>query len=303
MGNIVLLGGGTGLVGSQLQVFLRNEGYEVRLLVRDRKKADGVSKFHWDPLKDEIDENAFHGIDYIINLSGASVGSKRWTASYKKEIRDSRVKSNALLVEGIKRNQVPLKKFISSSAVGYYVSSDIPFDEEGTKGTAFLSKVCEDWENAAKPLRDLHIPVAFVRTGIVFAPEGGFVKEMLPLFRLGLGSVLGNGKQLISWIHITDLCRVFIYLLKNEGTGGAYNAVSIKPASNREISQHIARILKRPLWLPPVPAFVLKALFGDFSYELLVSHNVVPKRLLEEGFSFKYPQTEEALRSCIEDKK
>jgi hypothetical protein len=295
----VLITGGSGLVGSSLTEVLLEQGYEVSHLGRTPKKKGNVVTYKWDYKENYIDKEAFEEVDYIINLAGANVGDGRWTASRKKEIYDSRVLSTQLLFETVRDNNISLKKIISASAVGFYPDSNELMTENMPAGEGFLADVCKNWEEKAHQFESLNIPVTIVRIGIVLSPKGGFADEMAKPIKLGFGAPLGNGKQLISWIHIDDLAAIFLKALEEEGFTGIYNGVSSTPASNAAITKEIASILKKPLWLPNVPAFALKILFGEFSYELLVKHNISAEKLKTSGFKFKYDDLNNALTSVL----
>lgn len=295
----VLITGGSGLVGTHLSKWLVQKGYKVAHLGRRPGTKNGITTYKWDYAGGYIDKAAFSGIDYIVNLAGASVAGGRWTPKRKKELYDSRVYSTRLLYETVKDEKIPLKKFISASAVGYYGSNPGLNTEDTAAGGDFLSKVCADWENEAHKFSALNIPLAVFRIGIVLAPDGGFIKEMGKPIKMGFGAILGTGKQLISWIHIDDLCAMILRAIEDESFTGTYNAVSHKPVSNEEVTRAMAKKLHRPLWLPKVPAFALKLILGGMSYELLVSHNASSKKLLDSGFKFKYPELDAALDDVL----
>jgi len=204
-----------------------------------------------------------------------------------------------LLFETIKNNNIAIKKIISASAVGFYPDSNALMTEDKPAGESFLAEVCKNWEEKTQQFTTLNIPTAVVRIGIVLSPKGGFVKEMGKSIKLGFGAALGNGKQMISWIHIDDLSTLFIKAIEQDNFTGIYNGVSPEPAANKEITTEMATILKKPLWLPNVPTFALKILFGEFSYELLVKHNISARKLVDAGFTFKYGELNGALTNVL----
>lgn len=295
----VLITGGSGLVGSKITELLLNNDFKVAYLGRTPKQKGEVITYKWDYKENYIDPNAFDGVDYIINLAGANVGDGRWTTSRKKEIYDSRVLSTQLLFDTVRDNNIPIKKFISASAVGFYQDSDKLMTEDMPAGESFLADVCKDWEEKAHQFESINIPVAIVRIGIVLSTKGGFASEMSRPIKLGFGAVLGNGKQMISWIHNDDLAAMFLKTIEDENFKGIYNGVSPEPASNAAITKEMAKILKMPIWLPKVPAFALKLLLGEFSYELLVKHNISARKLVDTGFKFKYVELNNALTSVL----
>lgn len=295
----VLITGGSGLVGSRITELLLKKGYEVAHLGRTPKQKGKLVTYKWDYKENYIDLKAFEGVDYMMNLAGANVGDGRWTTSRKKEIYDSRVLSTQLLFDTIKDNNISIKKFISASAVGFYQDSEKLMTEDMPAGEGFLAKVCNDWEEKAQLFEGINIPVVIVRIGIVLSSKGGFADEMAKPIKLGFGAALGNGKQMISWIHNDDLAAIFLKAIEDKKFRGIYNGVSPEPASNAAITKEMSKILKKPLWLPNVPAFALKILFGEFSYELLVKHNISARKLVDEGFKFKYVELNNALTSVL----
>ncbi len=295
----ILITGGSGLVGSRLTEILIEKGYNVAHLGRKAGEKKGVKTYKWDYKKEYIDIEAFADADCVVNLAGANVSEGRWTESRKKELYDSRVQSTRLLYETIEKNNIPIKKVISASAVGYYNSTSDLMTEDKPAGKVFLAKVCADWEAEAQRFDSIHIPLCIFRIGIVLSPKGGFAAEMAKPIKLGFGAVLGNGKQQISWVHIDDLCAMFLKSIENIDMVGVYNAVSPESASNKEITTAIANHLGKPIWLPNVPAFALKLLFGGFSYELLVNHNISARKIVNSGLEFKYPDLETTLNNVL----
>lgn len=295
----VLITGGSGLVGKRLTEILLQKGYTVNHLGRKAGEKNGVKTYRWDYASNFIDAEGLANADFVINLAGANVGEGRWTESRKKVIYDSRVLSTKLLYDTIAQNDFSIKKIISASAVGYYPSSDELMTESKPHGGVFLSNVCADWEAEANRFGTLHIPLCIFRIGIVLSKTGGFVPEMAKPIKLGFGAALGSGKQMISWIHIDDLCAMMLKALEEETFTGTYNAVSPQPASNKQITKAIANKLGKPLLLPNVPAFALKLLFGGFSYELLVSHNISAGKIENAGFKFQYPDLDSALAATL----
>ncbi len=266
----ILIAGGSGLVGSALQSYLREQGHQVRILSRSKSPKANINTFWWDPSAQLMDEAACLETEVIINLAGASVSGHLWTKKYKQELIDSRIQSTSTLVHYMP-HMPKLKKFISASAIGYYANGKQTVDEHSPAGQGFLAKLCADWEAEAQKAP---VETAIVRIGIVLSDKGGFLEAMKKPIQYGLGAVLGSGEQQISWVSISDLVALF-HLLVDEGKAGVYNGVSGQFHSNREMTKAIAKQLHKPIWLPPVPAFALKLLFGDFSAELLADHQVI----------------------------
>lgn len=295
----ILITGGSGLVGSALTALLQQKGYRVTHLGRKENLSGLIKTYRWDYKTGEIDVKAFDGVEVIINLAGASVAGGRWTSAYKQEIYNSRVQSTRLLYETIKNHQLPVKKIISASATGYYGDSLQLVDENTPSSNDFLSKVCADWESEAKKIESLGIPLTILRIGIVLSAKGGFVPEMAKPIKMGFGTVLGSGKQQISWIHINDLCGIVLKAITDDGFTGPYNCVTPNPTTNAQATKLFAKLLRKPLWLPNAPAFALKIILGGMSYELLVNHNVSAKKLIGAGYEFIYTDFETALREAL----
>lgn len=303
MKEIVLIAGGNGLVGSYLKTLLTFQGYEVRILSRSRNSHSN-NLFYWNPEKQEIDENVFKDLDYLIQLSGANLADKRWTAARKQELIHSRIQSTQFLYSCIKEYQVPLKAYIGTSAVGYYGSkaSDQIFNETDTAGNDFLANLCVEWEKIHHQFEDLGIRTIIMRFGVVLAREGGALDPLSKTVQYGMGAVLGNGNQIIPWIHVHDLCKMLHYLLEQKKLNGIYNAVAPHPVSNREMMYALAKQMKRKIWLPPVPAFVLKLILGEMSEMVLTGNKINASKMITSGFQFKYPTLEIALQDLLTKK-
>lgn len=295
MSSKILITGGTGLVGTRLSPLLVQRGYEVIHLSRKANPKAQFPTYAWDYEKGEIDPQALE-VDHIIHLAGAGVAEQKWTPERKKIIYDSRVKSTAFLLEKVRSGDGVLKSFISASAVGYYGmdTGNEVLTESSSGSDDFLAQVTADWEKASDGFQGLEVPVALVRIGVVLEPSGGALEKMSKPVRFGLGAPLGTGNQFVSWIHIDDLCNIFIWLLKH-GKSGIYNGVAPDPKTNRELTRAIARALRKPLILPPVPGFVLKMMLGEMSSIVLGGNRVSPQKLLEEGFKFQFTDISTAL--------
>ena len=297
----VLISGGSGLIGQVLRIRLEEKGYDVALLGRSSKKDHGTASFAWDITKGEIDTEALNNCDYIIHLAGANIGAKRWTPKRKQEIRVSRIDSANLLYANLDKQKTKLKAFISSSAIGYYgaISSEHVFKEADPPADDFLGRVCRDWEQAADQFKESGIRTVKIRTGIVLSKEGGALSKLRIPVKWGLGSPVGDGKQYMPWIHINDLCDMYIHALEQEDMQGAYNAVAPQHVNNKDFTRKLARAMGKPFWAPNVPAFALKLLFGEMSVMLLTGSRISPEKIREAGFSFTFPDLDSALHELL----
>ena len=285
--------GASGLIGSALVAQLKSDGHQVQKIVRRPvRTADEVS---WNPIKGEIDLQSLEGVDAIFHLAGAGVGDKRWSASYRSEILNSRLLGTTTIATACEQLQPDV--FISASAIGYYgETGDRAVTETDRGGSDFLSVVCREWEAVA----DLapSIRTIKLRTGLVLDPTGGALGRMIPLFKFGLGGKLGSGKQWWSWITLHDQIRAMIFLM-NSKIEGAVNLTAPNPVTNQEFTAALAMALKRPA-IFPAPEFALRAVLGGFSTEVLGSKRVIPKVLVDNKFEFDYPHVSSALTTLVE---
>lgn len=291
--------GSTGLVGSAVGERLRKDGHDVVRFVRSGSGAGG-NTLRWDPQRGSIDAAGLEGIDAVIHLAGENISSGRWTAARKAAIRDSRVKGTSLLCNALAGCPNPPKTLISASAIGFYGDrGEEPLTEDSAPGTGFLPDVCREWEEACVPAVRRGVRVVTLRTGVVLAAEGGALAKMLPLFRAGLGGVLGNGRQYVSWVALDDLVGIVLHALAREELRGPVNAVAPHPVTNRELTTALAKQLSRPALLP-VPAFALRLALGEMADALLLSGARVTSRRLEEtGYRFQHPGIGEALEALL----
>ncbi len=296
----ILITGASGLVGQRLTELLLQKGYQASHLGRS-KRGGAVPSFVWDVEKGFLDSKAMNDVNTIIHLAGAGVADKRWTASRKKEILESRTKSTALLFETLKNEKNSVTTVISASAIGYYGFGlrDEVFTEESKSGSDFLALVTKQWEEAVDQISSIGLRVVKLRIGIVLSEKGGALAEVSKPIKLGVGSPLGSGKQHLTWIHLDDLCEMFIKAIEDSTMKGAYNAVGPEWVSNAEMTKAIAKVLKKPLWLPPVPGFVLKIVLGEMADMVLNGSKISSTRIQTTGFKFKFTKLDEALKDLL----
>ncbi|CAN5623099.1 TIGR01777 family oxidoreductase [soil metagenome] len=300
----VLITGGTGLVGSELTKHLTGKGYAVIILTR-KMPDSGNDHPHiryalWDVTKQTIDIAAVQQADYIIHLAGAGVVDKKWTEKYKQEILDSRTKSSELLVNTLKNNPNKVQTVVSASAIGWYGADPSPmekgFVETDKNDESFLGVTCKLWEESVQGMELLGKRLVKLRTGIVLSNDGGALVEFKNPLKFGIAGIIGGGKQMVSWIHIDDLCRIFIEAITNEDLHGVYNAVAPNPVSNKKLTLQLATSLRGKFYIPlHVPEFVLKIMLGKRSIEVLKSTTVSCEKIKHTGFTFLYPSIEAAL--------
>ncbi|MFM9839885.1 MAG: TIGR01777 family oxidoreductase [Cyclobacteriaceae bacterium] len=300
MNHKILITGASGLIGSRLTELLLRKGHHVSHLGRS-KRVGSVSSFVWDVEKKSIDLQALEGVDTIINLAGAGVADKRWTTQRKKEILESRTHSTQLLFETLKNQKHSVKTLVGASAIGYYGFGlhDEVFTEESNAGNDFLASVTKQWEEETDRIASLGVRLVKLRIGIVLSEKGGALIEMAKPIRLGVGSPLGTGQQYLSWIHIDDLCAMFIKAMEDEKMQGAYNAVGNGWITNEELTKAIARVLKKPLWLPTVPAFAMKIVLGEMADIVLNGSKISSEKIQKTGFQLKYAEVDGALRNLL----
>ena len=297
----ILITGGTGLIGQHLTKTLQAKGHTISYLSREKEQIPHVKVYQWDLKSDYIQEEALKNIDYIVHLAGAGIADKRWTDERKQEIIDSRIKPIELLKKELKKNNIKLKGFISSSAIGYYGGNtgEERVNENAKPGNDFLAKCTKLWEEHAQNMTQAD-RVVMIRTGVVLSEKGGALPKLLQPVKLGVGSPLGSGKQWMSWIHIDDLCDIYIKAIEDEAMKGPYNAVAPTPVRNEEMTKTVAEVLHKPLWAPNVPAFVLKLLFGELAITILGGNYVENKRIVEETkYTYKFPDLVSALQNLL----
>ena len=297
----VLVTGATGFVGKRVVKQLLDGGDEVVVLTRNLAKAaltlgSNCKYYQWLDTLANPPAEAFNGVDGIINLMGEGIADKRWDEDQKKKIYDSRIISTGKLIETIKGLPSKPKVMVSTSAVGVYGNrNEEEITEESTLGNDFLAGVCKDWEAEANKAAALGIRVAIIRTGVVLGRGGGALKKMLPIFKLGAGGPVGNGKQYMSWIHVDDLASMYVEVLKNNTVQGPFNGTAPYPATSKEFARTLGKTLHRPAFAP-APAFALKMVFGEMSAVLLEGQKVIPLKFKDKKFRYRYPTLEMALK-------
>lgn len=292
----VLITGGTGLIGQVLCKLLTDKGYEVAIISRTKKTLSKYPVFH----KSELSW-ALQGADYIVHLAGAGIADEAWTEKRKYIILKSRTSIVKKIFSHISQEKNQLKAFISSSAIGYYgmATSDNIFTENDPPSSDFLGTTCKHWEEAADEFISLNIRTVKIRTGIVLSKTGGALEKMSKPIKLGFGAALGSGNQYIPWIHIDDLCNMFLQAIENENMQGAYNAVAPEHINNKNFTKSIAEQLNKKIWLPNVPGFLLKIFLGSRAQLVLQGSRISAQKIISSGFQFKYTTAKAALQNLF----
>jgi uncharacterized protein (TIGR01777 family) len=306
---VVLISGGTGTVGKRLTALLLQEGYTVHILSRNSAKAEGSLRyFEWNPNNNYIDPAAIESADFIIHLAGAGVADQRWSEKRKQEIADSRTKTSALLVDALRRIPNRVQCVVSASAIGWYgpdpatsaLNVQSGFTESAPPYPDFLGETCRLWEESISPVTALGKRLVILRTGIVLSNQGGAFAEFKKPLQFKTAAILGSGRQMISWIHINDLCNQYIYAMEHPQLHGVYNAVAPHPVSNKTLTLKLAEKICGKWFIPfYVPAFVLKAVLGEMSIEVLKSATVSADKIAAAGFSFQYPTIDDAIAELV----
>ena len=309
----VMITGGTGMIGTALSALLVENGYNVIILSRNPQEtarehdytgkrgafrsSGNIYYARWDIDRQYIDPAALAQADYIVHLAGAGVADKRWTKGRKREILESRTRSSAFLVDLLRKNKQKVRAFVSASAIGWYgPDNGRPFVEEDPAAQDFLGQTCLQWENSISPVEELGIRLVKLRTGIVLSDEGGALAEFRKPLRVGAATIIGDGKQVISWIHINDLCRLFLYAIEEKTLSGVFNAVAPKPCTNRELTETLAEhITNSRHYTMRVPAFALRIALGEMSVEVLKSATVSSRKIEQSGFQFEFPTVGKAI--------
>ncbi|MBS1510242.1 MAG: TIGR01777 family oxidoreductase [Bacteroidetes bacterium] len=299
----ILISGGTGLTGTAMSRHLLARGYRVIVLSRNRpaQPLPGVEYAKWDIRKQQIDITALQQADHIIHLAGAGVMEHSWNEAYKKEIISSRADSAKLIMDTLQKTPNKVQSVISASAIGWYKATDTLHYEDEPADDSFLGTTCRLWEESVAPAEAMHKRLVKLRIGIVLSAEGGALLEFIKPLKLGVAAILGNGQQTVSWIHIDDLCRMFIHAIENETIRGVYNAAAPNPVTNKTLNITLAKKMKRRFYIPlHVPSFILKIILGERSIEILKSTAMSCEKIIQSGFSFNYTTVDEALEQLLQ---
>ncbi len=311
----IIITGGTGLVGTALRRALLEKGYGVTILTRElpaqRDPASLLQFALWNVEKQTIDTGAIASADHIIHLAGENLAGKRWTSKMKRRIVDSRINSSKLLVNSLKSIPNKIKTVVSTSAIGWYGADRLipcpsplggegrrmrPFTESDPPASDFLGDTCKQWEESIDPVTELGKRLVKIRVGIVLSENGGALKEFIRPVKWGIAAILGSGKQVMSWIHIDDLVKIYLAAIENSTMLGVYNAVAPHPVTNKELVLTLAKSHKKFYVPAHIPSFVLKAILGEMSIEVLKSTTVSCSKIINTGFVFRFPSIDEALR-------
>lgn len=296
----VLIAGGSGLVGKRLSELLSEKGYTVSWLSRRASKSGRFPAYQWDLKSGSIDEEAIKNAEYVINLAGTPIADKPWTNKRKNEIIESRTESIRVLNQYFKKIKYP-KAYCSATAIGIYGDQGETWVDEttppGTKG--FLPESCIAWENAYHEINSPDMRSVALRVGIVLSEKGGALEKIAMPFKFFVAGWLGSGKQWYSWIHIDDMCRMFIHAIENDNMKGIYNAVAPNPVTNKTLVQAIKQVLKKPAIMAPVPEFALRMMMGEMADMVLDSSKISSKKIEESGFEFQFPELEGALEDLL----
>ncbi len=295
--------GATGFIGKRLvQALIADGGFEVVALTRDASRArsrlpDGVEVVEWDSTQVPA-PGVLDGVEAAVNLAGESIAEGRWTSAKKQAIVDSRVNTTRHLIQGMEALEPRPRVLVNGSAIGYYGYGEEEVDESSPPGSDFLAEVCKKWETEAQRASELGIRTVLLRIGIALGKGGGALQKMLTPFKLGAGGPLGSGRQWMSWVHVDDLTGIIVHALRDDGIAGPLNGTAPNPVRNKQFGKTLGRVLHRPAFMP-TPGFALRALIGEFAEVLLNGQCVAPRKTIESGYVFKYPDLEGALREIL----
>ena len=299
----ILITGGSGLIGNRLTEMLKAKGYKVIWLSRERNIKAEIPRYRWDDRKGEIYKEALEQADIIVHLAGSNLGDGSWTKTKKQQIVESRILTTKLLLQTYKSLNIQPEAFISASAVGYYgmhTDDNIYTEESEPAKNDFLSRTCKKWETAAFQFQEeLNVRVVALRTSFVISRDSDAFKKMILPTRFGIGAPMGNGKQYMSWIHIEDLCNLYIRSIEDDSMSGIYNAVAPGFTTNKEFMRSVSKELKRPCLIPRIPSFLLKLIMGESAGMILEGSRVSPQKVIDTGFKFLYPTAKEAIQASL----
>jgi len=295
----ILISGSTGMIGSALIEALKSQDHRATRLVRSPLQSSEPT-VQWNPAAGTLDAKDVEGFDAVVHLAGESIAASRWTDAQKAKIRDSRVKGTTLLSETLAKLAKPPKVLVCASAIGYYGNrGDTILREDSGAGTGFLADICREWESAAEPARKKGIRVVHLRIGVVMSPKGGALAKMLLPFKMGVGGIVGNGRQYWSWVSLDDVVGAILHALTNENLSGAVNAVAPRAVTNAEFTKTLGKVLSRPT-IFPLPGFAARLVLGEMADDLLLSSaRIEPARLSASGYQFKHSELEGALRDLL----
>ena len=305
----VLITGGTGLVGTTLTDLLLQSGYKVIILSRKKKesKTENLKFAFWDTSKGIIEDGIISSADFIVHLAGENVADKRWSKKRKDEILSSRIQPGKCIVNALLHTPNKVKAVIAASAIGWYGADTKPgtksFVETDSHNNDFLGETCFLWENSIQAVKEQGIRLVTLRIGIVLSEKGGALKEFMKPFLFGIAAYMGTGNQMISWIHLDDLCKIILYSIENKQLTGVYNAVSPNPVSNKNLVEEIKKEMKKPISISiSIPTFFLKLLLGELSIEILKSTTVSSEKIVKTGFLFQFPTIKIAIKQLVDKK-
>ncbi len=295
----ILITGSTGLIGTATHKMFKDGGHDAHRLVRGSARPDH-NELHWNPDTGVLDPVRLEGFDAVIHLAGENIAARRWSPEQKKRIRDSRIAGTSLLAKTLAKLDAPPKVLVSASAIGFYGNrGDEVLTEESAAGTGYLSDTAKLWEAAAEPVKASGVRLVTLRTGIVLSSKGGALAKMLFPFKMGVGGKIGNGRQYMSWVALDDVTGAILHTVMTESLSGPVNLTSPNPATNREFTKTLGKVVKRPT-IFPLPGFMVKLLFGEMGEALLLgSARVLPQKLEASDYHFKFPELEGALHRAI----
>lgn len=294
----VLITGASGAICQKLTAKLRANDIRVNLLTANlNKKSKQNNIYYWNTSENLIEEEAFEGVEHIVHLAGAGIADARWTKERKQVLHDSRVQTAELIFTTIKKLNKSIKKYISAGAIGIYKEGIKGATESDAQGTDYMASLCKDWENTTKLFEDEGIKTAVFRTGIVLDKNSGFYQQIAQLAKFYIAAVPGSGKQWVSWIHMDDIVNMYYDAIVHEDVLGTYNATAPQPESLNTVISAIAQNEKSKIWLPNIPPFVLKLLYGEMSQVILSSKHVIPQKWIDEGRMFNYSNLNQAIQS------
>ena len=301
MSKRVLITGASGLVGTKLTEILLEMDYDVSHLGRSKTSKKSIKSYIWDIDKGFIEDGALENANIVVHLAGAGVADERWTNKRKQKILNSRVQSTSLLYRKLALLNASCEAVIAASAIGIYGlnTGDTWLHEGAPSGDGFLAMVTKQWEQEITRLEELNLRVVTLRTGIALSEKGGALPKITQSIGLNMGAVLGSGDQYMSWIHLDDLCTLFVKAIEDLDVRGVFNAVAPNPVTNREFTMTLARVMDKRIWLPSVPGMVLKSLLGELATVVLGGNRVSPNKIQSFGFHFQFEELEPALEDII----